>query len=134
MRLTAIIATVVVLSELSGTAHANMVGPYELPAFSEVDEIEIARSDLLGAVRDRDPWLVRRILDLGVRAGTSDHPLEPVRRDASGSVEWMDLLRRARAERDAAQEKASAPASRSSEGSVEMMELMKAAKQRKKAQ
>lgn len=150
MRFEALLGALVILADLSGAARADLVGvPAEPPRFSAADHRTIDRNEILRAIVSDDPWLVRRILDLlqhwqsearpGLGAAPSDaidpaeNPdLTGIGRTAEGSVEWLELLKRARAEKEARDKDATATA-RSAEGSVELIEMMKKAKAAKEA-
>ena len=53
-------------------------------------------------------------------------------RDWQGIVEWNELVKRARAEKEAREKPAPAPSSRSAEGTVEMLDMLKNAAKAKK--
>ncbi len=57
-----------------------------------------------------------------------DPDLTGAARTAAGSVEWLELLRRARAEKEAQGKTPVTENGRSAEGSVELIEMMKRAK------
>lgn len=135
MRRDLLLAGLLALGALAGAARADIVAsPGGGPRFSDPDLAVVARNASLAAILARDPWLVRRILDLqpgaAAQPGQAADPDLGAPRDAAGSVEWIALIERARAERDALGS-ADAPSTRSSEGSVEMIELMRRARQLK---
>ncbi len=143
MRFESLLCALVILSELSGAARAEPVRPPEQPVFSSADAGVIARNELLRAIVEKDPWLVRRMLDAlerlrGSREGGPIAGIDPQRdpdlasatRTAEGSVEWFELLRRALDEK-AAQQTSPQGAGRSAEGSVELFDMMKRAKSAK---
>ena len=133
MRLDLILAALVLIAADAGGARADMGSPpVESPRFDGRDRAAIARDEVLSAIVGRDPWLVRRILDLGT-AGDAESPASSggadlgAPRDAASSVEWIALLKRARAERDALRPSTDG-ASRSAEGAVDIIDMMKKAK------
>jgi hypothetical protein len=134
MRIEAVLAALVLLADCTGAALAETRSP---PRFSQAETQTIARNELLNAVVVQDPWLVRRMLDImatapharGGFAGDPDLPSAP--RDWQGTVEWNELVKRARAEKDARQKPAPTVSTRSSEGTIEMIDLMRKAKARK---
>jgi hypothetical protein len=66
------------------------------------------------------------------RAGMAVDPdLPSVPRDWQGTVEWNELVKRARAEKEARQKPSPTVSTRSSEGTIEMIDLMRKAKARK---
>lgn len=135
MRRDPFLASLLALGALAGVARADVVAsPGSDPRFSDRDLAVVARNASLVAILARDPWLVRRILDLQPGAvaqpGPAADPDLGAPRDAASSVEWIALIKRARAERDA-RGPGDAASNRSSEGSVEMIELMRRARQLK---
>ena len=134
MRLEVLVAALVILG---GSARADLIDP---PRFSAGEHRTIARNEMLSAIAGLDPWLVRQILDLlgakpGARRGARE-PVEPVDaarnpdlarhgRTAESSVEWNDLIKRAKREKDG---RGKDGLLRSSEGSVELFEMMRRAK------
>src|SRR5271170_6174427 len=64
------------------------------------------------------------------RLTSSFHSITP--RDWQGIVEWNELVKRARAEKEAREKPAPAPSSRSAEGTVEMLDMLKNAAKAKK--
>lgn len=144
MRIEALLCAVVLLAELSGGARADLVlHPANPPHFNAADKQTIARNDLLRAIVHNDPWLVRRMLDLMEQfrnAGSTGLPdaarnpdLALAGRTAEGSVEWLELLKRARAEKEERDRLAGGANARSAQGSVEMIEMMRRAKAAKDA-
>lgn len=143
---TLLLCALVILGELSGTARAELLGqPASPPRFSKSDTSIITRNELLSAIVDKDPWLVRRMLDALERLHGTTAPsaqsiagLDPKRdpdlagatRTAEGSVEWLELLKRARDEKEGRRSPPGATG-RSAEGSVELIEMMKRAKEMK---
>jgi hypothetical protein len=151
MRFEAVLGALVILTDLSGAAHADLVGrPKDPPQFSAADSRLIGRNELLRAIVAEDPWLVRHILDLLKQRDvaprqssqtTSGEHIDPARnpdltaagRTAEGSVEWLELLRRARAEKETREKEPIAASGRTAEGSIELIEMMKKAKAAKEA-
>ena len=138
MRMEALIAALILLADCSGSARAELKG---LPRFSSTETQTIARNELLNAVVAADPWLVRRMLDViernprqsnaDAKTAAGDPDLAVAPRDWQGMVEWNDLIKRARAEKDTRDKPEPAASSRSSEGTVEMIDLMRKAQARK---
>lgn len=144
MRFETLLCALVILADLSGAARADLVGrPAGLPHFSAADNRTIHRNELLRTIVGSDPWLVRRILDVmtQVHGAASAQGVDPAKnpdltaagRTAEGSVEWFELLKRARAEKEA-RDKEPAASGRSAEGSVELIEMMKRAKAAKEVE
>lgn len=141
MRLEALLAALIVFADLTGSARADLLT--SPPKFSAAENQTIGRNELLLAIVGADPWLVRRILDVmeqmrdparraeapspyGIDAARNPDLVDSTR-TAEGSVEWLELLKRARAEKEA-REKEPAESDRSADGSVELIEMMKRAK------
>src|ERR1700730_14674351 len=112
MRIETILAALVVLANLSGQAQADFKGRSVPPHFSAAETRTIGRNELLLAIIERDPWLVRRILDLVAQHSQNSGQnafasalkgIDPLKnpdlagdaRTADSSVEWIELLRRA---------------------------------------
>jgi hypothetical protein len=144
MRSEHLMAALLALS-LTGEARAGIAAP----DFTATEARTIARNELLRAIIERDPWLVKRILSVmeggkqrpglgftapvdGVDARANPDLINSAR-TAESSVEWNELLRRARAQKEA-DAKQPPNLSRSSEGSVELMEMMRRARAAKQAQ
>src|SRR5215467_7837856 len=108
MRFEALIAAVLVLSQVSSAATAAPRDGATFPRFSASEARTVGRNELLRALIETDPWLVREILDAvaqrdvayddlvsaafddGRRTGNPD----AAAKTAAGSVEWITLLRR----------------------------------------
>lgn len=151
MRYEALFAALLILADLSGVARADLAGrPPGEPKFTVVETKTIARNEILDAIVGQDPWLVRQILDLleartrrAGSAGFAPPPdgVDPFRnpdligagRTAEGSAEWTDLIKRARAEKEARDKQPPAVDGRSSEGSVELIDMMRRARAAKDA-
>lgn len=144
MRFETLFCALVILADLTGAARADLLGrPSESPHFTAADTRIIQRNELLRDIIDSDPWLTRRILDLmeqmrsgALREGvdaTKNPDLSGAVRTAEGSVEWLELLKRARAKKDAREKDHAVGGARSAEGSVELIEMMKKAKAAKDA-
>ena len=144
MRFETLAAALIVLGGC-GAARADLIDP---PSFNAGEHRTIARNEMLSAIADQDPWLVRQILDLlagkpGLKP--SRGPRQPPAavdsaknpdlahpgRTAESSVEWNELIKRARLEKEGRGK--SADLTRSSEGSVELIEMMRRAKAAKGA-
>lgn len=139
MRVEAFAAALLVLSACANPASADLI---DAPQFNAGETAIIARNEVLRAIVERDPWLVRGILDLLARPSPAAIPPEPLdsaanpdlaTRNSQGSVEWNELIRRARQEKDQRGKIAPGLAPRSSEGSVELIEMMRRAKAAKDA-
>jgi hypothetical protein len=149
MRLETLLAANLVLSPMVGIAQSGASEAAPSPRFSTVEVRMIDRNETLRAIVVQDPWLVRQILDLiAGRAGKiggassaaslegfdlSKNPdLAPAARTAAGSIELIDLLRRARAEKEAARGKPEV-SGRSAAGTVETIEMLRRAQDAKGA-
>ena len=146
MRLEALIAALLVLGSCAVPAHADLQG---LPRFSAAESQTIARNELLNAIVASDPWLVRRLLDAlaaeahapgggfvapGQRIDPAQDPdLAIAPRDVLGTVEWNELIKRAKAVKDSREKQAPVVSGRSSEGTVELIDLMRRARAKKDA-
>lgn len=141
MRLDLLFVALLLLSRASIPAHAELNA--SSPSFNAAETRMIDRNELLRAIVEGDPWLVRRILDLvaqenpkvsaepsaaaldGIdRSGNPD--IASSARSAAGSVEWIELLRRARTEKEELQNRAEGT-ERSAQGSVEFFEMLRRA-------
>ncbi len=137
MRYDALLCILVMLGEFAGAAQADPAAPQPPPRFSKSDSAVIGRNELLRAIVDKDPWLVRRILDAMERMHGAAGGLDPAKdpdlatasRTAEGSVEWFELLKRALDEKEGRAKPAAV--GRSAEGSVEMIDMMKRVKSEK---
>jgi hypothetical protein len=148
MRETLLVA-MLVLSPIAGIAQTAPHDSAASPRFSAGEVRTIDRNELLRAIIAQDPRLVRQILDVMARNGKggdasstpaldgielSKNPdLAPAARTAAGSLELIDLLRRARAAKEALQAK-SDPTGRSAVGTVETIEMLRRAQDAKGAQ
>jgi hypothetical protein len=146
MRLEALIAVLLIFGDFTVAAHADLQG---LPRFSGNESQTIARNELLSAIVATDPWLVRRLLDaLSSRAQSPNggfvapgQGIDPARdpdlsispRDVLGTVEWNELIKRAKAVKDAREKQTPVISGRSSEGTVELIDLMRRARAKKDA-
>lgn len=129
------ILAVLALSEGAAPGARAAAEAPTLPAFSSAETLRIARDDDLSRLLARDPWLVRRLLDWSAVPASASAPgpagpaLDMRPRDASGSVEWIALLKRARAHKRVRVPQG--PDARSSEGSLELIDMMKKARAKK---
>jgi hypothetical protein len=145
MRFEKILGALFVVAGISTPAQAGIA-----PVFNAVEQQLIQRNELLRDLAKSDPRLVRRILDIIEKAGAEPRrdglspapagvdparnpDIEHVGRTAEGSLEWFELLKRARAEKDEREKDHAEPATRSAEGSIELIEMMKKAKAAKEA-
>jgi hypothetical protein len=149
MRFESLIATVLVLSQLSSPGTAQSRDSSTSPRFSASETRTVGRNELLRVLIETDPWLVREILDavaernakssddfVARALGGIDRGKNPdivsATRTAAASLEWIELLRRARAENEAIRGKPRfEPGGRSAQGSVEFFEMLKRGKQEK---
>jgi hypothetical protein len=149
MRFETLIAAALVLSQLSAAAAAERQDDAAIPHFTAGENRTIGRNQLLRALLATDPWLVREILDAvaGRSAKNSDdyvaRALDGIdraknpdivssTRTAAASLEWINLLRRAREEKKAADNKPRVEAGgRSAKGSVELLDVLQQAKKEK---
>ena len=137
MRFESLFAALVVLSQIVGPAYAELQATP--PHFRAKEARVIGRNELLRAIIEQDPWLVRRLLDVMEEGRThrSDEVFAPTlegidraknpdivssERTAAGSVEWIELLRRARDAKATVKNSA-----RSAQGSVEFLEMLRRA-------
>lgn len=144
MRYEALIAAVLVLSQISAAA-AEQPDNAPSPRFTAAETHTIGRNELLNALVESDPWLVREILDAVAQRSTKNSDdfvaraldginraknpdLVSSTRTAAASLEWINLLRRARDEKKAADSKASG---RSAKGSMELFSVLSQAKKEK---
>lgn len=153
MRLETLIAAVLLLSQVPSLATAEPNNSSSsCPQFSAAETSTVGRNELLRVLIESDPWLVRQILDAVAqpKVRNSDDfvaraldgidrvknpDLASATRTARSSIEWIQLLRKARAEKEADQKGINCePAWRTAAGSVELIEMLKRAKQEKPAQ
>jgi hypothetical protein len=148
MRFETLIAAALVLSQISAAAAAERQDDAAIPHFTAAENRTIGRNELLHALLTTDPWLVREILDAVAErsAKNSDdylaRALEGIdraknpdivssTRTAAASLEWINLLRRAREEKKAADNKPRESGGRSAKGSVELLNVLQQAKKEK---
>lgn len=137
MRQDLIAATIAALLVIAGHAEAA-----ERTAFTDRELQVIARNDLLQTLRERDPALVARILDMMLDPSAGPRLAAPstvdlhnpdlaalAARSAEGSKEWLELVRLARARK--AETKSGPDATRSAEGSLELLSMMRDARRQK---
>src|SRR5215467_1692250 len=136
MRFEALIAAVLVLSQVSSAATAAPRDGATFPRFSASEARTVGRNELLRALIETDPWLVRQILNAVAERSPKNSDEFVARalngidraknpdivsstRTAAASVEWINLLRRARDEKETIGRKAKHESSeRSAKGSV----------------
>jgi hypothetical protein len=149
MRIETLVAAMLVLSPIATAAQTEPRAGAAAPHFSTVENRTIGRNELLRSIVSQDPWLVRQILDLIAvrnargRGGAAAPALDgidlsanpdiaPAARTAAGSVELIDLLRRARDEKQAARKGARMDSTeRSAAGTVETIEMLRRAQEAK---
>jgi hypothetical protein len=148
MRFETLIAAVLVLSQVAAPVAAQPRDNAASPQFSAAETQTVNRNELLRALIDTDPWLVREILDAvagrdaknseeflaqaldGIDRATNPDIVSSTR-DAAASLEWINLLRRARKEKEAIQGKQLT--GRSAKGSIELLEVLRQAQKEKGA-
>jgi hypothetical protein len=142
MRYEALLAALLILGQASPSSADHRIRE---PQFSGSDHQTIGRNELLNAIWEQDPWLVRRILDVmaqrhspseadpfaelpeGIDAVTNPDIANGTRA-AAGSVEWMELLKRAHAEKEGK----GGLSDRSAASSVEFIEMLRKIQQMKR--
>jgi hypothetical protein len=148
MRFEALIAAVLVLSACAPAAAEPCNGSAS-PQFTAAETCTIGRNELLHALVATDPWLVREILDAIAERGAKNSDDYVARaldgidraknpdivsstRTAAVSLEWIKLLRRARDEKKATENKPTLESGgRSAKGSVELLDVLQQAKKEK---
>jgi hypothetical protein len=148
MRFDPLIAAVIVFSACTPAMAESQDGA-SLPQFSTTETRTVGRNELLRALIKSDPWLVRQILDALTErsANNSDEfvarALDGINRaknpdivsstrTAAASIEWINLLHRAREESEAIGNKPKhEPNPHSAKGSIELIEVLKQAKKEK---
>ena len=143
MRWELVLSALILVGAAAPGARADVIAA---PNFSTEETQTIARNELLRDIVQGDPWLVRQLLDMAARAraeamgATSpqsqvDPKLDPdlaiSPRDAQGIVEWNQLIRRAKQEKEQRGKGLDASTMRSAEGTLDMIELARQAKTRK---
>lgn len=145
MRLDLILATLILLGESIGSSRAELRAT---PRFDSVESQVISRNDLLRAIVDVDPWMVRRILDVMARTEITGPPgeksdrleavdfaknpdLAGVPKNALSSQEWLELVKRAKVEKDKREQDEPHTLKRDYSGSLEILDMMKQAKDKK---
>jgi len=146
MRFETLLAAMLVLSHISSPATAEPRGGCSFPDFSKAETRIVGRNELLSALKEYDPWLVRQILDTVAqrKARNSEEfvaraldgidrsrnpDIVSSTRTAAAAIEWIDLLRRARAEKEGMQNKPKVEScDRTAAGSVETIKMLMDAK------
>jgi hypothetical protein len=149
MRYEALIAAVLVLSQV-GASPANAEPQFSAasPQFSAAETSTVGRNELLRALIETDPWLVRGILDAVAERGAKDAAFDadafvntafyaggapaasPEAKTAAASIELIELLRRVKDEK-ADKQGSKQSSGRSAKGSVELLESLKKARKEK---
>jgi hypothetical protein len=147
MRFDSLIAALVLSA--STPAIAKSQDTASLPRFSSAETRTVGRNELLRVLIETDPWLVRQILDARAERSANNsnefiaRALDGINRaknpdivsstrTAAASIEWINLLRRAREEKEAIGNRSKhEPNGRSAKGSVELLEVLKQAKKEK---
>jgi hypothetical protein len=155
MRYEALIAAVLILSQVGAPANAEprdtAASPQfsaASPQFSASETRAVGRNELLRELIETDPWLVRQIFDAVAERGARDEAFDadafvntafytggpslgaPESRTAAASVELIELLRRVKDEK-ADKQGSKQSSSRSAKGSVELIESLKKARKEK---
>jgi hypothetical protein len=148
MRFDSLIAAGLVLSACA-PAIAGSQDSASSPRFNTAETRTVGRNELLRALIETDPWLVRQILNaLAERSAkngdefvaraldginrTKNPDIVSSTRTAAASIELINLLRRAREEKEAIGSKSKhEPNGRSAKGSIELLEVLKQAKKEK---
>jgi hypothetical protein len=146
MRLESLLVAMLVLSHISSPATAESRESSAFPRFSTAENRTVERNELLSALKEYDPRLVRQILDAIAQRHARNSEEFVARaldgidrfknpdivsstRTADASIEWIDLLRRARAEKEEIQRRPKAePDDRTAAGSVETIKMLMDAK------
>jgi hypothetical protein len=144
MRFELVLAALMALGEFSGTARAELGA---VPNFNPAESRIISRNELLRAIVDLDPWLVRRILDLMPTKDAAAHPSGSARpkgvdprvnpdltaepRDALSSKEWLELVLKAKSQKEKRDQETPPSLDKSYEGTLELLKMMEQAKERK---
>ena len=111
MRWELVLSTLILVGALAPGARADVTAA---PNFSTEETQTIARNELLRDIVQGDPWLVRQLLDMASRAKAATGSMSPPSqvdpkldpdlaispRDAQGIVEWNQLIRRAKLEKE----------------------------------
>ena len=133
-----LLAATILVGDLTGAALADLAGVR--PTFSSAETGAIARNEILRSIVEQDPWLVKQILEALAKrsapAASSADAANPdigQTRNSEGSIEWAELIRRARAEKEARDREPPAATNRSSEGSIELIEMIRRAREAKDA-
>ena len=143
MRWELVLSSLILIGAIAPAARADVVAA---PNFSAEETQTIARNELLRDIIQGDPWLVKQLLDMAARAKaeakgsmSAESPVDPKLdpdlaispRDAQGIVEWNQLIRRAKQEKEQRGKALDASTLRSAEGTLDMIELARQAKTRK---
>jgi hypothetical protein len=150
MRYEALIAAVLVLfpAAVSSSVAQERDGGAS-PHFTAAETRTVGRNELLQALMEHDPWLVRQILDAVAErdvasGGSFDGAAFPsnalytgsplsgaaTARPDAASVEWLGLLRQVRDEKAAGHHMRHS-ANRSAAGSIELLDALKKARKEK---
>jgi hypothetical protein len=140
MRKEAFLAAMLILAPITTMAQPEPGEKAAPPRFNSAETRMIDRNELLHAIVAQDPWLVRQILDLVARRApkggsapdlhsidlAKNPDIAPAARAAAGSVELIELLRRARSEKEAGQSAGTPEGTeRSAVGSVETLDMLR---------
>jgi hypothetical protein len=147
MRYEMLIAAILALSQAAASASFAQ-DRSGLPRFTAEETRTVSRNEVLQALIETDPWLVRDFLDALAQRQAADTTAADAADQAAGkgddpatahpdaaSVEWLDLLRQLRDDKAAGRHDGTAPSttSRSAAGSLELLEALKQARKGKDA-
>ncbi len=162
MRYEALITAVLVLSQIAASPASAAPGDGSAaPQFTAAETSTVGRNELLRALIETDPWLVRRILDAVAGRDAADGDavggpafmsnafytgaapsadIAPGRTDAA-SAEWLSLLRQVRDEKtkthhgrthhNKTAHSHTGHSDRSAKGSLDLLETLKKARKEK---
>jgi len=146
MRHEMLIAAILALSQVAASSSFAQDRPGGIPHFTAEETRTVSRNEVLQALIETDPWLVRDFLDAvaqrqaaNTAAGKGDDPAT-AHSDAA-SVEWLDLLRQLRDEKakgdqeGGTRQEGTGPSAtnRSAAGSLELLDTLKRARKDKDA-
>jgi hypothetical protein len=152
MRYEALIAAVLVLSPAAVSSSIAQERGGASPQFTAAETRTVGRNELLQALMELDPWLVRQILDAVAErdlasgggfdgaAVVSDAlytggrpPAADTARPDAASIEWLGLLRQVRDQKTAKSDHGRHSANRTAAGSIEMLDALKKARKDKES-
>jgi hypothetical protein len=151
MRYEALIAAVLVLSSAGvSSSVAQGCDGGASPQFTAAETRTVGRNELLQALMEHDPWLVRQILDaVAERNLASGGGLDgaaflsnalytsgrstaaAAARPDAASIEWLGLLRQVRDQKTAGHHHSRHSSNRTAAGSIELLDALKKARKEK---